>query len=298
MIYSPINPSDINTIQGVYAVKPSLPFTLGNEGVGEVQAVGDQVMNLKIGDWVIPSTNAWGTWRTHAIDESNRFRKISNDICPIMASTLAVNPCTAYRMLKDYVTLVEGDTVLQNGANSAVGESVIQISRHLGLQTVNIVRSREKINELKEHLHALGANYVLTNEEFKTTQLFKGQLSPPSLILNCVSGKAVIDLVKVAANQATIVTYGGMSRQPLIVPTGPLIFKDLRFVGYWMTRWNWKHSDSLERNEMFDHLINMARQGLLKPPKYEVIAINEFKAAFSKATELSGYHGSKLIFSF
>jgi trans-2-enoyl-CoA reductase len=38
-----------------------------------------------------------------------------------------VNPPTAYRMLKDFVKLNPGDTVIQNGANSAVGRNVIQV---------------------------------------------------------------------------------------------------------------------------------------------------------------------------
>ena len=247
MMYAPINPADVNTIQGVYGVKPTLPFTLGNEGVGRVEGVGPDVEKFKAGDWIIPATNAWGTWRTHAIDSESNLLKIPSDINPLMAATLSVNPCTAYRMLHDFVSLMKEEIVLQNGANSAVGQSVIQIARHLGLRTVNIVRNRENIEALKNELQDLGADHVLTEEEFRSSKIFKGELAPPKLILNCVSGRGVIDLVKAAADEATIVTYGGMSRQPLVVPTGPLIFKDIRFVGFWMTRWNWKNFSSPER---------------------------------------------------
>ena len=242
MIQSPINPADINTIQGVYGVKPPLPFTLGNEGFGCVERVGNDVQNLKVGDWVIPANNAWGTWRTHAIEDEHNLLKIPNDIDPTMAATLAVNPCTAYRMLKDFESLEEGDTVLQNASNSAVGQSVIQIAHHLGYKTVNIVRNRDGIEKLKQALQDLGADYVLTEEELRSSKLFKGGEVPlPKLVLNCVSGKAVIELVKAMAENATLVTYGGMSRQPLVVPTSPFIFKNIRLAGFWMTRWNWQH---------------------------------------------------------
>lgn len=246
MLNAPINPADINTIQGVYGVTPALPFTLGNEGVGKVESVGSSVKQLKVGDWVIPATNAWGTWRSHAIEKESTLQKISHDIDPVMAATIAVNPCTAYRMLHDFVPLSKGDTVLQNGANSAVGQSVIQICSHLGLRTVNVVRNREGVDQLKEELKAMGADFVLTEEELRSSKLFEN-VAPPKLVLNCVSGKAVIGLVKAVANGGTIVTYGGMSRQPLVVPTSALIFKDIRIVGYWMTRWNWQNKNSPER---------------------------------------------------
>lgn len=254
MVQSPINPADINTIQGVYGVKPNLPFTLGNEGFGSIEEVGSEVKNLKVGDWVIPGMNAWGTWRTHALEEEKNVLKIPNDIDPAMAATLAVNPGTAYRMLKDFEKLNKGDIVLQNAANSAVGQNVIQIARQLGFRTVNILRNREGIDKLKQELQDLGADYVLTDEEFRSSKLFKsGDLAPPKLVLNCVSGKAVIELVKAMADNATLVTYGGMSRQPLVVPTSAFIFKNIRLVGYWMTRWNWKHGiESHERYLNFD----------------------------------------------
>lgn len=45
------------------------------------------------------------------------------------AATLSVNPTTAYRMLRDFVPLEKGDTIIQNAANSAVGRAVIQVNR-------------------------------------------------------------------------------------------------------------------------------------------------------------------------
>lgn len=295
MLNAPINPADINTIQGVYGVTPSLPFTLGNEGVGKVESVGSSVAQLKVGDWVIPATNAWGTWRSHAVEKESTLQKIPSDIDPITAATIAVNPCTAHRMLHDFVPLSEGDTVLQNGANSAVGQSVIQICRHLGLQTVNVVRNREGVDQLKEELKAMGANFVLTEEELRSSKIFES-VAPPKLVLNCVSGKAIIGLVKAVANGGTIVTYGGMSRQPLVVPTSALIFKDIRLVGYWMTRWNWQNKNSPEREKMLVELCSMARRGLLKPPKHQLVELDHFETALAKASDSSGFHNTKFIF--
>ena len=99
---STINPADINTIQGVYAVKPPLPAVGGNEGVAQVISVGSGVKNLKVGDHVVPGIAAMGTWRTHAVVPENNLLKIVSDLPLIDAATISVNPCTAYRMLLDF----------------------------------------------------------------------------------------------------------------------------------------------------------------------------------------------------
>ena len=64
MLAAPINPADINMAEGVYGIKPPLPAIAGNEGVGIVDACGDLVKTLKVGDWVIPADAAQGTWRS------------------------------------------------------------------------------------------------------------------------------------------------------------------------------------------------------------------------------------------
>lgn len=77
----------------------------------------------------------------------------------VEAATITVNPCTAYRMLRDFEDLKPGDTVIQNGANSACGQNIIQICRAWGLNSVNIVRDRPNIQELKDYLSNIGGEF-------------------------------------------------------------------------------------------------------------------------------------------
>ena len=83
-----------------------------------------------------------------------------------IAAGLAINTITAHRMLSDFVELGPGNNVIQNGANSACGQNIIQLCKLWGLVSINIVRNRPNVNELKKHLENLGANYVYTEEEF------------------------------------------------------------------------------------------------------------------------------------
>lgn len=75
--------------------------------------------------------------------------QIPSDVGLVEASMLNVNPCTAYRMLKDFVPLKPGDTVIQNGGNSAVGQMVIQLCKVWNYKSVSVVRDRPNIQELK-----------------------------------------------------------------------------------------------------------------------------------------------------
>eukprot|EP01126_Amoeba_proteus_P010078 TRINITY_DN1390_c0_g1_i3.p1 TRINITY_DN1390_c0_g1~~TRINITY_DN1390_c0_g1_i3.p1 ORF type:complete len:315 (+),score=47.11 TRINITY_DN1390_c0_g1_i3:228-1172(+) len=143
MLFAPINPADINMIEGTYAIQPALPSVGGNEGLGKVVAVGDSVSKLKVGDYVIPNTAGFGTWRTAATVEEDSLLNVTAApyIPEEYLACLSVNPATAFRLLKDFVELKEGDVVIQNGANSMVGMSVIQLAHDLGVKTVNIIRA-------------------------------------------------------------------------------------------------------------------------------------------------------------
>ncbi|GAA6103014.1 enoyl-[acyl-carrier-protein] reductase, mitochondrial isoform X2 [Tachysurus ichikawai] len=171
MLASPINPSDINMIQGTYAILPDLPAVGGNEGVGEVLEVGSQVQTIKEGDWVIPRDAGLGTWRTASVFNEGDLVTVPSDISVLSAATLGVNPCTAFRMLSDFESLVPGDTVIQNAANSGVGQAVIQIAAAKGVHTINVVRDRPDLQQLTDRLSAMGATYVIKEEMLRKPEI-------------------------------------------------------------------------------------------------------------------------------
>ena len=119
---SPINPADINTVQGIYGVKPKLPAVPGGEGCAEVIKVGSSVRHLEVGDKVIPVKSTLGTWRTHLRCHSSQFLKIDRRLDAFSASQTIVNPSTAYRMLKDYESLKQGSQSESKDRRSVCGE--------------------------------------------------------------------------------------------------------------------------------------------------------------------------------
>ena len=110
----------------------------------------------------------WGKWRSYGVVSINDLIKIPSDIGIESAATLSVNPCTAYRLLKDFVTLEKGDTIIQNAANSSVGQAVIQLGKLWNFNVVNIIRNRDQgMNELVAYLKSLGAEHIYVEEDLR-----------------------------------------------------------------------------------------------------------------------------------
>uniref|UniRef100_H0XDF3 Enoyl-[acyl-carrier-protein] reductase, mitochondrial n=1 Tax=Otolemur garnettii TaxID=30611 RepID=H0XDF3_OTOGA len=283
MLAAPINPSDINMIQGNYGLLPKLPAVGGNEGVGQVVAVGSDVTSLKAGDWVIPANAGLGTWQTEAVFSEEELMRVPSDIPLQCAATLSVNPCTAYRMLMDFEQLQPGsigDSVIQNASNSGVGQAVIQIAAALGLRSINVVRDRPDIQKLTDRLKNLGAEHVITEEELRRPEMkniFK-DMPQPRLALNCVGGKSSTELLRQLAPGGTMVTYGGMAKQPVIASVSLLIFKDLKLRGFWMSQWKKDHSPD-QFKEMILTLCDLIRQGQLTGPACTEVPLQDYQRA-------------------
>lgn len=268
----------------------------GNECVAEVVEVGDNVKKLNKGQRVVPFVTGIGTWTSHAVYTEDELMPVSNKIGLAEAATITVNPPTAYRMLKDFVKLQPGDCVIQNGANSAVGQAVHQLCKAWGFKSVGIVRSRPDIEQLKTYLKSLGATEVLTEEEIRTSTLFKeSKLPKPKLALNCVGGKSATEVTRHLADKGVMVTYGGMSREPVVAATAALIFKDIAFRGFWMTRWTKENPQSPERQEMFRELCELMEQNKFVAPVHKLVPLKNFKDAAEAALNFKGFTGKKFI---
>jgi trans-2-enoyl-CoA reductase len=288
---APINPADLNAIEGKYPVRPQLPATPGFEGAGVVVDLGAEVSGITAGAVVILPHNV-GTWREAVAVKASDLVAVPPEIEPVHAAMLKINPMTAWRLLHDYVDLKSGDWLIQNAANSASGRAVIQIAHELGYKTVNVVRRAELVEELRGE----GGDVVLVDGENLREEVKNATgAAPISLGLNAVGGESALRLANCLAPGATMVTFGAMSLQPLKIPNGLLIFKDLRFRGMWINKW-YDNATMAERMEAFRSLFDMAKRGLLKTKVEKAYPISEVKSAVARAAE--GKRSGKIIFKF
>jgi trans-2-enoyl-CoA reductase len=288
---APINPADLNQIEGKYPVRPELPATPGFEGAGVVVDLGANVTNVAVGALVILPHNV-GTWRDAVAVKAGELVVVPAGIEPVYAAMLKINPMTAWRLLHDYVDLTRGEWLIQNAANSAAGRAVIQIAHELGYKTVNVVRRAELTDELR----ADGGNVVLVDGEDLRHEVKDATSGAPiRLGLNAVGGESALRLANCLAPESTLVTFGAMSLQPLKIPNGLLIFKDLRFRGIWINKW-YDSATMQERMDAFRPLFEMAKRGLLKTKVEKSYPLSEANAAVTHAAQ--GKRRGKIIFEF
>jgi trans-2-enoyl-CoA reductase len=233
-----------------------------------------------------------GTWRDAVAVKAEELIVVPEGIEPAQAAMLKINPLTAWRLLHDYVDLEKGDWLIQNAANSAAGRDVIQIAHELGYKTVNVVRRAELVDELR----AEGGDVVLVDGDNLRDQV-KSVTGGASirLGLNSVGGDSALRLANCLAPGGTLVSFGAMSLQPLKIPTGLLIFKDLRFRGIWINKW-YDNATPSERMETFQPIFDMARRGLLKTKVEKPYPLSEIKAAVAHAAQ--GKRSGKIILEF
>jgi trans-2-enoyl-CoA reductase len=272
-------------------VRPELPATPGFEGAGVVVDLGSDVKNLAPGALVILPHNI-GTWRDAIAVKADELVAVPDGIEPVHAAMLKINPMTAWRLLHDYADLKKGEWLIQNAANSAAGRAVIQIAHELAYKTVNIVRRKEPIDELR----ADGGDVVLVDGENLREEVKNATGGAPiRLGLNAVGGESALRLANCLAPGSTMVTFGAMSLQPLKIPNGLLIFKDLRFQGIWINKW-YDNATPAQRMEAFRPLFEMAKRGLLQTKVEKAYPLSEVKTAVTHAAQ--GKRSGKIIFEF
>lgn len=277
---APIHPADLNRLEGRYGENPDLPAVGGIEGFGRIEALGDDVGDLAPG-MAVALARVTGTWSEQVRVPADRLVPLPPNLDPDLAATLVINPSTAWRMLHDFVSLAPNDWVLLNAANSAVGRAVIRIARCQGWRPLAIVRRPELIPELLD----LGASEVLLDDDGLRAALpAVTQGAPVHLALNAVGGASALRLANGLAPGGTLVTYGAMGRRPLELPNGLLIFKDLRIRGFWLSRW-FRQSTSDQRDSMFQELIQMATNGILRADVATSFPLSEPSAALTAAAK-------------
>ena len=288
VLAAPINPSDVLTLTGQYGMLPPLPAIGGNEGVGDIAALGPDVSGLNVGQRVLLPVGC-GTWSTHVVADAKRLMPLPNAADPVQMSMLTVNPPTAALMLSEFVDLQAGEWVIQNAANSGVGGYLIQIARARGLKTVNVVRRESALASLADS----GGDVVLVDgpDLHKRVAEATGK-ARIRLGIDAVGGASTEHLARCLAEGATLVNYGAMSGEPCQISPGSFVFRDITLRGFWLALW-FRKATPQQQMALYGDLAKRIAGGELHARVHATFPVERIKDAVTAAA--AGKRDGKIV---
>jgi NADPH2:quinone reductase len=168
-----LNFPDILIVQGKYQAKPELPFVPGSEFAGVVDALGDGVTHLKLGD-AVAAMGSTGGFATHAVVNAKQVLKLPPGFALEDGAAFALTYGTSHHALIDRAALQPGETVLVLGAAGGVGTSAIQIAKAAGARVIAAASSDEKCAFCK----TLGADATINYSTQDVRELLKELTGP------------------------------------------------------------------------------------------------------------------------
>ena len=284
----PINPADLLTITGGYAIRPQLPATLGAECVGRIAAAGANVHHLAVGERVINLGR--DNWCQRRRVPAAQALKVPADADVLQLAMLKVNPATALLMLRNYLDLQPGDWVIQDAANSGVGTNLIRLAKADNVRTVNVVRRAS----LTQPLQAIGADVVVVDGDDLAARVRDATGGASiRLAIDAIGGALVLHLADCLAEGGTVVNYGLLSGEPCQLGAHHTIFKGITLTGFWLQ----KALTSMARPDLealYADLAARVADGTLRVEVEATYPIEEVKAALAHA-EREGRRGKILV---
>lgn len=232
MTLAAIHNHDLLTIAGTYGYKPDLPAIGGSEATGMIDALGDGVRGLDLGQRIAVS-GVRGAWAEYFCAPAASVVPLPDAIADETAAQLLAMPLSAL-VLIEFLGAKPGQWIIQNAAGGAVAKVVAMIAGTRGIHVINLVRRAESVAELE----SIGiGNVVSTAVAGWQDEVRKLAGSAAiSFAIDGVGGKAAGELMALAGEGATLVSFGGMSGQPLEISAGDLIFKQAVVKGFWLAK--------------------------------------------------------------
>ncbi len=271
-----LNFPDLLIVQNKYQMKPALPFVPGSEYAGVVQAVGDGVAHLQVGQAVacMPGTGGFGT---HAIAPAALCMPLPAGFPMVDAAAFILVYGTSHHALIDRAQLKAAETVLVLGAAGGVGTSAIQIAKAVGARVIAAASTDEKCALCR----AIGAdatiNYTTENlrEAIKAATNGKG----PDVIYDPVGGDFAEPAFRSIAWRGRYLVVGFASGPIPALPLNLMLLKGASLVGvFWG---DFAKREAKANSAALAELAQWYAQGKVKPVIDSTVPMTDLKAAYA-----------------
>ncbi|MGJ9425726.1 zinc-binding dehydrogenase [Nesterenkonia halotolerans] len=255
-LMSPIHNHDLWTIRGSYGFKPELPARAGTEAVGVIDALGEGVEGLSVGQRVAAG-GTFGVWAEYFTAAAAGLIPVDEAAADDVAAQLVAMPFSTLALL-DWLDLKEGDWIIQNAANGAVGRLLAQLAPTRGINVVGLVRRDAGVDELAEQ----GITQIVSTEtagwEDRVAEITGGAAITAGI--DSVGGESSNQVLSQLGEEATLVIFGAMAGGTMELNSGAIIFKNVTVKGFWGSRVMGSLAPQ-RRGELFTELLTRVQDG-------------------------------------
>lgn len=221
-----INFADIALRNGRYLFRPPLPFTLGFEAAGTIEAVGEGATNLESGQRVFAMMRGGG-YAQYAIAPAAQTIQLPDELGFNEATALLVQGLTALGLLQDLQT---GQAILIHAAAGGVGSLLVQLAKQKGARVLGTASSAEKLEKVAGLGADVGINYTETDWTKQVLDATDGKGA--DLIIEMVGGEVGKRNFECLATKGTMIVYGAASGEDFEISAVSLLAKMQTVKGY------------------------------------------------------------------
>lgn len=271
-----LNFPDLLIVQNKYQMKPPLPFVPGSEYAGVVEAVGEGVTHLTVGQSVA-CLSGTGGFGTHTLAPAAMCMPLPANFPMVDAAAFIMIYATSYHALVDRGALKAGETVLILGAAGGVGTSAIQIAKAMGARVIAAASTAEKCALCT----SLGAdatiNYATENLRDAVKELTGGK--GPDVVYDPVGGDYAEPAFRSIAWRGRYLVVGFASGPIPSLPLNLTLLKGASIVGvFWG---DFAKREPKANAAMMAELAQWYAQGKIKPVIDRTMPMSELKAAYA-----------------
>ncbi len=271
-----LNFPDLLIVQNKYQMKPDLPFVPGSEYAGVIEAVGEGVTHLKVGQSVA-CLSGTGGFGTHTLAPAKLCMPLPPGFPAVDAAAFIMIYATSHHALIDRAALKAGETVLVLGAAGGVGTAAIQIAKAAGARVIAAASTDEKCALCK----SLGAdetiNYTTQNMREVLKALTEGK--GPDVIYDPVGGDFAEPAFRSIAWRGRYLVVGFAAGPIPALPFNLALLKGASIVGvFWG---DFARREPQANAAMMAELAQWYAQGKVKPVIDRTMPMSDLKAAYA-----------------
>lgn len=222
-----LNFGDLLMINGTYQEAPALPFTLGMEPAGIIDALGPDVSGFNIGDRVAVYHGHGGLAEYGCFPAAN-CNLLPDNMTTTVGAAFLVAYGTSHLALAHRARLQAGETLLVLGAAGGIGLTAVEIGKRMGATVIACARGADKL----AIAGAAGADHLVNSDTDDLREVVKS-LGGADVVYDPVGGDLFKAALRACNPEARIIPLGFASGQVPQIPANILLVKNIEVIGYY-----------------------------------------------------------------